>query len=46
MGKKVRATVYCNSKSLGQELGAEVVEIDRTELAPSSNGGGTEIAIR
>ena len=46
MGKKVKATVYCNRKSLGQKLGTEVVEIDGIELAPSSNGGGTEIAIR
>jgi hypothetical protein len=36
MGKKVRAKVYCNSKSLGQELGTEVVEIDEIEPIPSS----------
>jgi hypothetical protein len=36
MGKKVRATVYCNRKSLGQKLGTEVVEIDEIELIPSS----------
>jgi hypothetical protein len=36
MGENVRATEYCSSKSLGQKLGTEVVEIDGIELIPSS----------